>query len=114
METRWGKPRAELLPYLRLARERQGISARKLEVKSGVARKTLSDLENQKHGAYKSTIRKLADSLGCESWELTGVNPWIMSDKERKAFARLMESGGIPQTFFSENNGERSDEQVTR
>ena len=94
--------RAKPLVFLRDAREQRGISRRQLARETGISRATLDEVENLHRGAYKSTIRKLADALGCAPWELTGVNPWTLSEKERQAFNRLVESGGRPQSFFIE------------
>jgi transcriptional regulator with XRE-family HTH domain len=90
--------RALPLPHLRQARESRGISARELSRRTGVARATLTHLENRNRKAYRSTILKLAEVLGTEPWTLVS-NVWEMNEIERKAFARLMESGR-PQTFI--------------
>ena len=90
--------RALPLPHLRQARESRGISARELSRRTGVARATLTQLENRNRKAYRSTILKLAEVLDTEPWTLVG-NVWEMNEIERKAFARLMERGR-PQTFI--------------
>ena len=84
--------RALPLPHLRQARESRGISARELSRRTGVARATLTQLENRNRKAYRSTI------LNTEPWTLVS-NVWEMNEIERKAFARLMERGR-PQTFI--------------
>ncbi len=99
MERNKSPNRSKPLPYLRTAREARGVGFRELARRTGVSRDTLFELEAGRRGAYKSTVQKFADALGCEPWQLTGINPWEMTDQERKAFNRLMESGGIPQTF---------------
>ena len=91
--------RALPLPHLRQARESRGISARELSRRTGVARATLTQLENRNRKAYRSTILKLAEVLDTEPWTLVS-NVWEMNEIERKAVARLMERSGRPQTFI--------------
>jgi transcriptional regulator with XRE-family HTH domain len=95
--------RSQPLFYLREARSQRGISRRQLARETGVSRATLDELENLHRGAYKSTVQKLADALGCHPWELTGINPWILSTKERQALNRLLESEQ-QQTFFDDED----------
>ena len=94
-------PRARPLPYLRKARERRGISARELSRRTGVGRASLTDLEHLRRGAYGTTIRKLAEALDCEPWQLTGINPWEPSEQELVAMRQLLKTGK-PQSFFIE------------
>jgi len=96
---------------LRKAREHKGISARELSRLTGIARATLTDLENVQRGAYKSTVRKLAEALGCEPWELTGVDPWEMSERERELLRHVM-AGGKPYAVFVEEDEEDEEGEV--
>ena len=100
-----GVARTLPLPHLRQARESRGISARELARRTGIARDTFTHLEHGKRKAYRSTILKLAEALDTEPWTLVG-SPWEMGEQERKAFARLMESGQ-PQSFFAEEDNEQ-------
>ena len=93
------------LPHLRQAREALGLGVRELHRRTrkrghAVAQDTIIDLELGRRRAYPSTIRKLAEALGTDPQTLT-ANYWEMSEKERKAYARLAESGE-PQSFFVE------------
>jgi transcriptional regulator with XRE-family HTH domain len=87
------------IPYLKRERERRGVSARKLSAGSGVARATLTDLENGRRLAYGATIRKLAEALGCEPWDLTGIDPADMSEEERELLRHVL-AGKKPYAVF--------------
>ncbi len=60
------------LPHLRRFRQRAILSQDQLAQKSGVARDTISKLENGQRRAYPSTIRKLATGLEVEPQILLG------------------------------------------
>ncbi len=60
------------LPHLRRFRQRAVLSQDQLAQKSGVARDTISKLENGQRRAYPSTIRKLATGLEVEPQILLG------------------------------------------
>ena len=92
--------RTLLLPHLREAREERGFSLRGLERATGISGDTILDLEHGNRRAYRSTILKLASILEVDPATLVGTY-WEMNEKERKAFARLIESGR-PQSFFNE------------
>jgi transcriptional regulator with XRE-family HTH domain len=59
------------VPRLRELRERAFLTQAELAEKSGVAETTINRLENGRHGARISTIRKLALALGVPPAELT-------------------------------------------
>jgi transcriptional regulator with XRE-family HTH domain len=92
---------------LRKARESKGIAGRELARRTGVSQDGISELERGKRKAYRATILKLSAALECEPWTLVD-SPWEMNDKEKKAFARLIESGR-PQSFFPEEERDGSD-----
>lgn len=60
------------LPHLRNFRQRAVLSQDQLAEKCGVARDTISKLENGQRRAYPSTIRKLAIGLQLEPQMLLG------------------------------------------
>lgn len=97
------RDRSRSLPLLKSAREARGLSTRQLSRKAGIARQTLIDLEHQRHGAYRSTIWKLADALNCHPADLLG--PWQMTEKERKLLDHVR-SGGRPYAIFVEDDKE--------
>ncbi len=84
-----------------------GISGRELARRARVDRGTLAGLEHGRHKAYRSTILALAEALETEPWTLVG-SKWTMSEKEKKAFERLVESE-IPQKLFPEEAENDSD-----
>ena len=51
-------------------RERAALSQAELAAKAGVAKPTVIDLELGRSEARPSTVRKLADALGCQPVEL--------------------------------------------
>ena len=60
-----------MLPSLRSARISKGLSQEQLSEKSGVHRDTIHKLETGQRPARPATIKKLADTLGVETEELT-------------------------------------------
>jgi len=78
--------RSTKLPGLRGARERAGISIRKLSRRSGVAATNISNLERLKQGAYEKTIYKLCEALQCTMFELRRPSEengsWTPEDRE--------------------------------
>ncbi len=59
------------VPRLKELRQRAFLTQAELAEKSGIAETTINRLENERHGARVSTIRKLALSLGVSPHELT-------------------------------------------
>lgn len=55
---------------LREARMRKGMTQSELGEAAGIPRKTISDLERDKHEARARTLRKLADGLGVSVAEI--------------------------------------------
>lgn len=53
-----------MLPGLRRARERAGLSLRELSEIAGMDYSMISKLENQRRGAQGRNVRKLAEALG--------------------------------------------------
>lgn len=70
------------LPHLRRFRQRAILSQDQLAEKSGVARDTISKLENGQRGAYPSTIRKLATGLKVEPQLLLGGVEYMETEPE--------------------------------
>jgi len=60
------------LPGLRNCRERALLTQAELAELSGVAEVTINRLENNRHTARISTVRKLAVALRVDATELTG------------------------------------------
>jgi transcriptional regulator with XRE-family HTH domain len=58
------------LPGLRYCRERALLTQADLAERSGVAEVTINRLENNRHEARISTVRKLAEALRVEASEL--------------------------------------------
>jgi transcriptional regulator with XRE-family HTH domain len=56
--------RSVLLPGLRMARQRSGLTQHELSKLAGVGKGTVSELEAGRRGAYPRTIRRLAEALG--------------------------------------------------
>lgn len=54
------------LPKLKEVRERRLLTQAELAQRSGVAETTINRLENARHEARFSTVRKLAEALGVE------------------------------------------------
>jgi transcriptional regulator with XRE-family HTH domain len=62
--------RSVLLPSLRQARQRSGLTQRELSELAGVGKGTVSELEAGRRGAYPRTIRRLAEALGTKIADL--------------------------------------------
>ena len=62
--------RSTLLPGLRAARKRRGLTQRELATMAGTGAGTIWDLENQNRGAYSKTIKCLCETLGVTPSEL--------------------------------------------
>jgi len=58
--------RSVLLPGLRQARQRLGLTQRELGTLAGVAKGTIFELEVGRRGAYPRTVRRLAKALETE------------------------------------------------
>src|SRR5829696_1821410 len=67
------------VPQLKLVRESQGWSQRTLAANSGVAQRTISQLERGERKAMPSTVRKLADALGVDP-------PVLMAESRIEAY----------------------------
>jgi DNA-binding XRE family transcriptional regulator len=61
-----GHNRSVLLPGLRKARQRSGLSQSELGTLAGVAKSTVFELEVGRRGAYPRTVRRLAKALETE------------------------------------------------
>lgn len=73
------------LPHLRRFRQRAVLSQDQLAEKSGVARDTISKLENGQRRAYPSTIRKLATGLEVEPGMLLGGVEYVETERSEVA-----------------------------
>ncbi len=62
------------LPHLKEFRQRAVLSQQQLSEKSGVARDTISKLENGQRQAYPATVHKLAAGLNVEPQVLVRGN----------------------------------------
>jgi len=69
-KTTSGHNRSVLLPGLRQARQRLGLTQRELGTLAGVAKGTIFELEVGRRGAYPRTIRRLATALGTKVADL--------------------------------------------
>jgi transcriptional regulator with XRE-family HTH domain len=65
-----GHNRSVLLPGLRQARQRSGLTQRELGELAGVGKGTVSELEAGRRGAYPRTTRRLAEALGIKVADL--------------------------------------------
>ena len=65
-----GHNRSVLLPGLRQARQRSGLTQRELGELAGVGKGTVSELEAGRRGAYPRTIRRLVEALGTKIADL--------------------------------------------
>jgi HTH-type transcriptional regulator, competence development regulator len=65
-KTTSGHNRSVLLPGLRQARQRSGLTQRQLGTLAGVSKGTVLDLEVGRRGAYPRTVRRLAKALETE------------------------------------------------
>jgi transcriptional regulator with XRE-family HTH domain len=64
-----------VLPGLRTQRQTVALTQEQLADKAGVSRPTVTRLENGAR-ARITTVRKLADALGCEPRELMESDSW--------------------------------------
>ena len=64
--------RGILLPGLRLARQRLGLTQRQLATRAGMGQGTIAKLETLSRGAYPQTLQKLAVALGVSPADLVG------------------------------------------
>jgi transcriptional regulator with XRE-family HTH domain len=69
-KTTSGHNRSVLLPGLRQARQRSGLTQRELGELAGVGKGTVSELEVGRRGAYPRTIRRLVEALGTKIADL--------------------------------------------
>jgi len=69
-KTTSGHNRSVLLPGLRQARQRSGLTQRELGELAGVGKGTVSELEAGRRGAYPRTIWRLAEALGTKIADL--------------------------------------------
>jgi DNA-binding XRE family transcriptional regulator len=60
------RKRSVLLPGLRVARQRSGLTQRELGELAGVGKGTVFELEVGRRGAYPRTVRRLAKALETE------------------------------------------------
>jgi transcriptional regulator with XRE-family HTH domain len=58
--------RSVLLPGLRQARQRSGLTQRELSELAGVGKGTIWELETERRGSYPRTLRRLAKALQTE------------------------------------------------
>jgi transcriptional regulator with XRE-family HTH domain len=58
--------RSVLLPGLRQARQRSGLTQRELGELAGIGKGTIWELEVGRRGAYPRTVRRLAEALETE------------------------------------------------
>ena len=58
--------RSVLLPGLRQARQRSGLTQRELSELAGVGKGTIWELETERRGIYPRTLRRLAKALQTE------------------------------------------------
>ena len=65
-KTTSGHNRSVLLPGLRQARQRSGLTQRELGTLAGVSKGTIFELEIGRRGAYPRTVRRLAKALQTE------------------------------------------------
>jgi transcriptional regulator with XRE-family HTH domain len=71
-KTTSGHDRSVLLPGLRQARQRSGLTQRQLGTLAGVGKGTIWELEVGRRGAYPRTVRRLAKALETEVADLVG------------------------------------------
>jgi transcriptional regulator with XRE-family HTH domain len=65
-KTTSGHNRSVLLPGLRQARQRSGLTQRELSELAGVGKGTIWELETKRRGSYPRTLRRLAKALQTE------------------------------------------------
>jgi transcriptional regulator with XRE-family HTH domain len=71
-KTTSGHNRSVLLPGLRQARQRLGLTQRQFGTLAGVGKGTIWELEVGRRGAYPRTVRRLAKALETEVADLVG------------------------------------------
>lgn len=71
-KTTSGHNRSVLLPGLRQARQRSGLTQRELSELAGVGKGTIWELEVGRRGAYPRTVRRLMNALATEVTDLIG------------------------------------------
>jgi DNA-binding XRE family transcriptional regulator len=71
-KTTSGHNRSVLLPDLRQARQRSGLTQRELGTHAGVSKGTVLELEVGRRGAYPRTVSRLAKALETEVSDLVG------------------------------------------
>ena len=71
-KTTSGHNRSVLLPGLRQARQRSGLTQLELGELAGVGKGTVLELEVGRRGAYPRTVRRLAKALETEVADLVG------------------------------------------
>ena len=64
--------RSVLLPGLRQARQRSGLTQRELSELAGVGKGTIWELETERRGSYPRTLRRLAKALETKVADLVG------------------------------------------
>jgi DNA-binding XRE family transcriptional regulator len=69
-KTTSGHNRSVLLPGLRQARQRSGLTQRQLGTLAGIAKGTIWELEVGRRGAYPRTVRRLTKALATEVTDL--------------------------------------------
>ena len=69
-KTTSGHNRSVLLPGLRQARRRSGLTQRELAKLAGIGKGTVFELEVGRRGAYPRTVRRLAKALETEVADL--------------------------------------------
>lgn len=78
-----GRKRGLRVPSLALLRQQAALSQEELAEKAGIARTTISRLEQGANGLY-DTIDKLAEALGTTRARLTKKPRWTNSGKSHK------------------------------
>jgi transcriptional regulator with XRE-family HTH domain len=71
-KTTSGHNRSVLLPGLRQARQRSGLTQRELGELASISKGTIWGLEVGRRGAYPRTVRRLAKALETEVADLVG------------------------------------------
>jgi transcriptional regulator with XRE-family HTH domain len=71
------------LPHLRDLRRRAVMSQEQLAQRSGVARDTISKLENGQRRAYPKTVHRLAEALSVDPRMLVGGVEYLEESGER-------------------------------
>jgi DNA-binding XRE family transcriptional regulator len=71
-KTTRGHNRSVLLPGLRQARQRSGLTQRELGTLASIGKGTIWELEVGRRGAYPRTVRRLAKALETEVADVVG------------------------------------------